>query len=138
MKTNYGFVSNAAITKIPFTLTLCQKSASMDIFSGSVNSVLIQLFGTYCMNYTTCAAGSFARRGDPGCSPCPDNTHSQAGAAECDCDANFYRAGFNDCPPCPSNSESDTGSDICTCVEGYHRVSGEGASAPCTSEDTMY
>ena len=109
----------------------------MDILSANVKSVLIQLFDTYCMNYTACPNGTFARRGDPGCMECPANTRSQAGAEECDCDANFYREDFNDCPPCPSNSESHAGSNVCTCVEGYHRVSGEGASDPCTSEDTM-
>ena len=95
------------------------------------------LFGTDCMNYTVCAAGSFARRGDPGCTPCPANTDSQAGAAECYCDANFYKVGFHNCLPCPSNSESDAGSSICDCVEGYHRVSGDVAADPCTSEGTV-
>ena len=118
-------------------LSLCQKSASMDIFSGSVNPVLIQLFGTYCMKYTACPLDTFARRGDPGCTDCPNNTHSRQGAEKCDCDAYYYRAGFNNCLPCPPNSESGPGSDICTCLKGYHRVSGEDAHIPCTSEDTM-
>ena len=89
------------------------------------------------MNYAACAGGSFARRGDPGCTACPANTDSQTGAAKCYCDANFYRANINDCLPCPLNSESDAGSDICDCVEGYHRVPGEVAADLCTSEDTM-
>ena len=75
--------------------------------------------------------------GDGGCSKCPTNTHSQKGASECDCNANFYRADFHDCPPCPANSVSSAGSTECTCVAGYYRTSEEGPPDPCTSKDTF-